>query len=73
MLKLNETLLVYLHCFQKMLTLLSKNALLETEVSWRLFSGVAGRIAKNGHKDGLSCNFNELRVVFLFLCLKWLF
>ena len=32
-----------------------------------------GRLQKNGHKDGLSYNFNQLRVTSLFLCLKWLF
>ena len=28
---------------------------------------------KNGHKDDFNYNFNQLRVTFLFLCLKWLF
>ena len=28
----------------------------------------SGRIAKNGHKDSLSYNINQLRVTFLFLC-----
>ena len=32
-----------------------------------------GKLQKDGHKDGLSYNFNQLRVTFLFLCLKWLF
>ena len=32
-----------------------------------------GELRKYGHKDGLSYNFNQLRVTFWFLCLKWFF
>ena len=32
-----------------------------------------GELQKNGHKDGLSYNSNQLSTNFQFLCLKWLF
>ena len=38
-----------------------------------IFLLLFGWTAKNGHKDGLRCSFNQLRVTFLFSCLKWLF
>ena len=38
-----------------------------------LIPQVRGKLQKNEQKDGLSYNFNQLRVTFSFLCLKWLF
>ena len=55
---------------------LSKGKILDNKNFMKLTNQkfcLSGELQKYGHKDGLSHNLNQLRVTFLFLCLKWLF
>ena len=56
---------------------LSKGKILDNKNFTKLLTNqkfcLSGELQKNGHKDGLSRNLNQLRFTFLFLCLKWLF